>query len=145
MIWNRLILFHDGNTNRLLTRKTEPFDRLNSTWGIHYKGLFSFCFSTSCHRFKYLDSDTTGTKPFGGLIGQQLIGYEKLLVVDFKKTAMSRKKPQEQMQKKPPEVDRQLLSKDQQYHDISPGHLTSSNSPIKTRKIQIEVEVKSIV
>lgn len=56
------------------------------------------------HLFQHLDGVTTGPKSFSGPIGSQLTGCEKLPVVEF-----------ERIDCVIPEVDRQVLSKDQQY------------------------------
>ncbi|GBN01649.1 hypothetical protein AVEN_232770-1 [Araneus ventricosus] len=61
------------------------------------------------HIFQHIDGQTAGPKSFSAAIGQQLTGYEKLPVVDYEPIDCSIL-----------DIDRNLLSKDQQYlFDIS--------------------------
>ena len=56
------------------------------------------------HILQHIDGVTTGPKSFSGPIGQQLTGCEKLLVVKY-----------ESVDCLIPEIERNMLSKDQQY------------------------------
>ncbi|GBM31648.1 hypothetical protein AVEN_101272-1 [Araneus ventricosus] len=56
------------------------------------------------HIFQHIDGKTIGPKSFSGPIGQQLTCYENLPVVDYEPIDCSI-----------PDIDRNLLSKDQQY------------------------------
>ncbi|GBO04945.1 hypothetical protein AVEN_48613-1 [Araneus ventricosus] len=56
------------------------------------------------HIFQHIDGQTAGPKSFSGAIGQQLTCYEKLPVVDYEPIDCSIL-----------DIDRNLLSKDQQY------------------------------
>ncbi|GBM08073.1 hypothetical protein AVEN_122990-1 [Araneus ventricosus] len=56
------------------------------------------------HIFQHIDGQTTGPKSFSVPIGQQLICCEKLPVIDYEPVDCSI-----------PNIDRNLLSKDQQY------------------------------
>ncbi|GBN12255.1 hypothetical protein AVEN_245732-1 [Araneus ventricosus] len=56
------------------------------------------------HIFQHIDGQTAGPKSFSGPIEQQLTCYEKLPVVDCEPIDCSI-----------PDIDRNLLSKDQQY------------------------------
>ncbi|CAH0564432.1 unnamed protein product [Brassicogethes aeneus] len=56
------------------------------------------------HIFQYIDGKTAGPTTFSGSIGQQLTNCEKLPVVDYEPIDCS-----------VPDIDRNLLSKDQQY------------------------------
>lgn len=70
------------------------------------------------HLFQTLDWKTVGPKSISGPIGRQLNGCEKLPVVNF-----------DSIQCVIPEIDRKLLSKDQQYlFDISTA-IKSGNCP----------------
>ncbi|GBO40121.1 hypothetical protein AVEN_81919-1, partial [Araneus ventricosus] len=61
------------------------------------------------HIFQHIDGQTAGPKSFSGPIEQQLTCYEKLPVVDYEPIDCSI-----------PDIDRNLLNKDQQYlFDIS--------------------------
>ncbi|GBN88697.1 hypothetical protein AVEN_19754-1 [Araneus ventricosus] len=63
------------------------------------------------HILQHIDGQTAGPKSFSGPIGQQLTCCDKLLVVDYEPIDCSI-----------PDIDRNLLSKDQQYlSDISNG------------------------
>ncbi|GBN00268.1 hypothetical protein AVEN_99438-1 [Araneus ventricosus] len=61
----------------------------------------SFLFATF---FQHIDGQTAGPKSFSGPIRQPLTCYEKLPVVDYEPIDYSI-----------PDIDRNLLSKDQQY------------------------------
>lgn len=83
---------------------------------LHYKEL------SLRHLFQHLDGDTTGPTSFSGPIGSQLNKCEKLPVVKFIC-----------VQCEIPEIDRNTLSKDQQYlldisiaiqSGICPDHLS---------------------
>lgn len=70
------------------------------------------------HLFQHLDGETSGPRSFMGTIGKNLIGCEKLSVVNF-----------QLIDCEIPEVDMQLLSKDQRYlFDISQA-IKSGNVP----------------
>ncbi|GBO18220.1 hypothetical protein AVEN_71696-1 [Araneus ventricosus] len=56
------------------------------------------------HIFQHIDCQTAGPNSFSGLIGQQLTCYEKLPVVDYEPIDWSI-----------PDIERNLLSRDQQY------------------------------
>lgn len=56
------------------------------------------------HIFQHIDGATTGPKSFSGSIGKQLVGCEKLPVVEYESVDCSI-----------PEIDKKMLSKDQQY------------------------------
>ncbi|GBO10088.1 hypothetical protein AVEN_255352-1 [Araneus ventricosus] len=60
------------------------------------------------HIFQHIDGQTAGPKCFRRPIGQQLTCHEKLPVVDYEPIDCSI-----------PDIDRNLLSKDQQYLGIS--------------------------
>lgn len=71
------------------------------------------------HLFQILDGETTGPKSFSGPIGIQLSKCEKLPLVDF-----------ESVDCEIPDIDRNILSKDQQYLlDISSA-IKSGNCPV---------------
>lgn len=77
------------------------------------------------HLFKYLDGETTGPKSFSGPIGTQLSKCEKLPVVNF-----------DSVKCEIPEIDRTILSKDQQYLlDISSAiNLGSCSEDLRVRE-----------
>ncbi|GBN48121.1 hypothetical protein AVEN_87101-1 [Araneus ventricosus] len=71
------------------------------------------------HIFQHIDGQTAGPKSFSGPIGQQLTCSEKLPVVDYEPIDCSIL-----------DIDRNLLSKDQQYLlDIS-NAITLGNCPV---------------
>ncbi|GBM82926.1 hypothetical protein AVEN_151787-1 [Araneus ventricosus] len=70
------------------------------------------------HIFRHIDCQTVGPKSFSGLIEQQLTCYEKLPLVDYEPIDCSI-----------PDIEGNLLSKDQQYLlDIS-NALTLEHCP----------------
>ncbi|GBM88396.1 hypothetical protein AVEN_149450-1 [Araneus ventricosus] len=71
-----------------------------------YSGVYACCINELPfrHIFQHIDGQTEGPKSFNGPIEQQLTCYEKLPVVDYEPIDCSI-----------PDIDRNLLSEDQQY------------------------------
>ncbi|GBL73401.1 hypothetical protein AVEN_159413-1 [Araneus ventricosus] len=71
-----------------------------------YSGAYASCINelTFRHIFQHIDGQTAEPKSFSGSIEQQLTCYEKLSVVDYEPIDCSI-----------PDIDRNLLRKDQQY------------------------------
>ncbi|GBL92290.1 hypothetical protein AVEN_35839-1 [Araneus ventricosus] len=79
-----------------------------------YSGAYTSCINELPfrHIFQHIDGQIAGPKSFSGPIGQQLTCYEKLPVVDY-----------EPIDCPIPDIDRNLLSKDQQYAHFNCNHL----------------------
>ncbi|GBM41867.1 hypothetical protein AVEN_8536-1 [Araneus ventricosus] len=86
----------NGVINRIENHVGRPLQ-----WSIY---LMHFNELPFCHIFQHIDGQTARPKCFSGPIGLQLTCYEKLPVVDYEPIDCSI-----------PDIDRNLLSKDQQY------------------------------